>query len=716
MASAPASVLDDPALAGFRGAIRPVPATWLYRVALVLVAVLMLLLPLLYLAVIAALGWAMYWHATTNAGILGGHGSKGAMIIFGAPFFIGGLAVFFLLKPLLARRPAAAALRVLEPAEEPLLFAFVDRVCAAVHAPRPGHIVVTCAVNASASLRRGLLSLFSNDLVLTIGLPLVACQSLPQFTGVLAHEFGHLSQNVGMRAVYVIRRVNHWFARVVYERDQWDLRVERWTQAARKINLFLSGFVYAVQGMIWLGRRVLWALMWIGQVMSNVLLREMEFDADRHALRLVGEEAFGSALREVAVISVANDGAMHDLGGAWRGRRLADDLPSLVRANIAQLEPEVQLKIVEHGLTENTTMYASHPAIRDRIAGLQREAEPPMFTGEGPATRLFRDFTALAREVTLAEYRRQLADEVGPANLVPTAQIVGEVERRMTGARAAQRVYGDLPGWLVLDVGESQEQAADGPLRDQLRAAREVIDVEMPAVIKAVPELVDCETRLAEMITLRLYRDAKITIDFASFGLAADSQAAVDEVYHERLQRRAQLQAVCRPAVAATLRRIDAAGRALGEADEQAEHERLAGCLRALITVRPIVEAVRAHLMGYGNVDKEVREQPGLMPALTRALAHQRARLHELREALSVHAYPYPHARGAATLAHYALPELPPIDALSAILGESGACLAQLDNLGHRVMVELASLTERAEQVMGPAGADAPAGADVTGE
>jgi len=355
----PASVLDDPALAGFRGAIRPVPATWLYRVALVLVAVLMLLLPLLYLAVIAALGWTMYWHATANAGMLGGRASKGAMLIFSTPFVIGGLAVFFLLKPLLARRPPATAPRVLDPAEEPLLFAFVEKVCAAVHAPRPGRIAVTCAVNASASLRRGLLSLFADDLVLTIGLPLVACQSLPQFTGVLAHEFGHLSQSVGMRAVYVIRRVNHWFARVVYERDQWDVRVERWTQAARKVHLLLAGLGYAVKGMIWLGRRVLWALMWIGQVMSNVLLREMEFDADRHALRLVGEEAFGSALREVAVISVANDGAMHDLGGAWRGRRLADDLPSLVRANIAQLEPEVQRKIVEHGLTENTTMYAA---------------------------------------------------------------------------------------------------------------------------------------------------------------------------------------------------------------------------------------------------------------------------------------------------------------------------------------------------------------------
>jgi len=498
----------------------------------------------------------------------------------------------------------------------------------------------------------------------------------------------------------VIRRVNHWLARVVFERDAWDLRVERWIAAGSKVNLLFSWLGYAVKGMIWLGRRVLWALMWVGHVMSSVLLREMEFDADRHALRLVGEEAFGSALREVAVISVANDGAMHDLGGAWRSRRLPDDLPALVRANIAQLDPEVQREIVDHGLTENTTMYASHPAIRDRLAVL-RQKEPPMFTGEGAATRLFRDFTALAREVTLAEYRQLLTDEIGPANLVSTEQLVHEVERKMTGARAARRVYGEVVGWLILDVGVltgMQGMVADVPLRDQLRAAREVIDAELPWVVKALPKLVAVETQLAEMITLRLYRDAQIKIDFASFGLAADTQAAFDDVYHRRLQSRAHLLGVCRSAVAATLQRISAAGRALGEAAEQAEHARLEGCLRALIAVRPVLEALRAHHAAYAEIDPSVREHPGLIPALARALAHHRVRLQQLRSELAGHAYPYPHARTAATLADYALPELPPADSLAAILEASAACIAQLDNLGHRVLAELASLTERAER------------------
>jgi hypothetical protein len=67
--------------------------------------------------------------------------------------------------------------------------------------------------------------MFGNDLVLTIGMPLVAGMSLRQFAGVLAHEFGHFSQGAGMRLSFIIRSINLWFMRVVYERDDWDERL-----------------------------------------------------------------------------------------------------------------------------------------------------------------------------------------------------------------------------------------------------------------------------------------------------------------------------------------------------------------------------------------------------------------------------------------------------------------------------------------------------------
>ena len=67
-------------------------------------------------------------------------------------------------------------------------------------------------------------SLFGNDLVLAIGLPLVAGLDLGNSCGVLTHEYGHFSRGAAMRAGYLIRQINAWFFRAVYERDGWDPR------------------------------------------------------------------------------------------------------------------------------------------------------------------------------------------------------------------------------------------------------------------------------------------------------------------------------------------------------------------------------------------------------------------------------------------------------------------------------------------------------------
>ncbi len=131
-----------------------------------------------------------------------------------------------MLKPLFARPGKREKARVLDPEIEPLLFAFVDGVCTSVGAPRPNRIEVDCQVNASAHRDAGPLAVFSNELVLTIGLPLAAGLNMKQFAGVLAHEFGHFSQGAGMRLSFLIRAISFWFARVVYQRDRWDLSLD----------------------------------------------------------------------------------------------------------------------------------------------------------------------------------------------------------------------------------------------------------------------------------------------------------------------------------------------------------------------------------------------------------------------------------------------------------------------------------------------------------
>src|SRR5262249_20238258 len=148
--------------------------------------------------------------------------AKAALLLYLGPIVVGGMVIAFLLKPLFARPAKGQECRALDPEKEPLLFAFVDGVCATVGAPRPVRIEVDCDVKAGARIGGGPFNVLHRDLVLTIGLPLAAGLTLRQFAGVLAHEFGHFSQGAGMRLSYLIRWINMWFARVVYERDSWD--------------------------------------------------------------------------------------------------------------------------------------------------------------------------------------------------------------------------------------------------------------------------------------------------------------------------------------------------------------------------------------------------------------------------------------------------------------------------------------------------------------
>src|SRR6185369_5361418 len=103
---------------------------------------------------------------------------------------------------------------------------FIARIADLVGSPMPKRVDLVCELNAAAGFRRGIWSFLGNDLVLTLGLPMVAGLSLREMAGVIAHEFGHFTQGFGMRSSYLIRHINAWFARLVYQRDGWDLWLE----------------------------------------------------------------------------------------------------------------------------------------------------------------------------------------------------------------------------------------------------------------------------------------------------------------------------------------------------------------------------------------------------------------------------------------------------------------------------------------------------------
>lgn len=389
----------------------------------------MLILPCIYAALIASVCWGVYYFAVNDfMAIWGwslGH-TKYALAIkvicSVTPLLAGGTIALFMVKPFFARRARQMQPLALDPQMEPRVYSCVNEICRLLAAPAPTRIQLDCAVNASAHFEGGWSGLFRNKLILTLGLPLVAGLSERELAGVIAHEFGHFRQGVGMRLSYVIRRVNGWFARVIYERDGWDETIESWAETE---ELWVNLMANCVRFGVWLSRRVLWVLMIVGHSICALLLRQMEYDADAAEITLAGSEAFESTTLKLAILGAEMSDVHREMRRTWdRQYQLPDNLPVLLAHRLARTSEERREKIRNGVGLEKTRVLDTHPSPADRVRAARRMAQPGFEISDAPATELFDNFDGLSRLVTLVHYEDDLNVPTSEEFLIPVQQLI----------------------------------------------------------------------------------------------------------------------------------------------------------------------------------------------------------------------------------------------------------------------------------------------------
>jgi len=407
------SVLD-----AFQGAIHRPRLSVSYHLALGLVAVTMVVLPVLYVALIGLAGYGLFYFVTHDYGKIWNSGfGIGSVVCAWSPLLTGSMVVLFLVKPLFARRGRRMQPYVLNPADEPLLDGFIQRVCAQVGAPAPRVIQLDCSLNASAGFRRGLGGLFRRDLVLTLGMPLVAGLNMGEFAGVVAHEFGHFRQGAGMRLGYIIGMVNGWFARVVFERDAWDAHLRAWSRAGPWWIRIVVGCARLGVG---LSRWILRQLMTSGLAVSGFLMREREHDADRYAVELAGSEAVESFLCKLKLLSHVSASVYRHMRHMWhRTAQLPDNLPLYLQAHASRLSPEATEQVLAALSRQKTGPLDTHPATMERVRRAREANVAGIFALQDPARELFENFENFAHFVTLAHYQDDLKVPAKPGSLVP---------------------------------------------------------------------------------------------------------------------------------------------------------------------------------------------------------------------------------------------------------------------------------------------------------
>ncbi len=493
---------------GIRAPWKKIRRTPAYTLGLVLAALVMILVPIVYLAIVAAVGWGVYLHTVNDWSIITASHLRGRaaiipIAIYIAPIVAGGILVLILLKPILIPVRSRFESIPLEPFEEPTVYAFVELVCRLIGAPVPRRIDLDGSVNASASFRGGLLSIFRRgDLVLTIGTPLVAGMSLNQFAGVLAHEFGHFSQGAGMRASYLSATLGNWLIRASCYRDAWEEGLHA-AAASGNGNAFLKLIAILVSIGSWISRIVIRILLWIAAVISSYMSRRMEFDADRHEVRFCGSREFETAFRRIVELQHAFGGAMTDVADYWKRDQLPDDMSALVAARARRPTPEVRA-LIDKEINDSTTgLFAWHPSTASRVRAARKLDEQGIYHLDLPATALFRDFASASKKASYALFKGMVGGRVFTTTFVPVGSLVAQTARHEDRIAGMAGYLGiEPPTWRPFFLPITTIEPSEDPRKslERLKAARARIAELAPAArtqtdayTRADQTLVKCE-------------------------------------------------------------------------------------------------------------------------------------------------------------------------------------------------------------------------------
>jgi Zn-dependent protease with chaperone function len=322
---------------------------------------------------------------------------------------VSGLLCLFLVKGFFKWRRAdpAQQLEVTEK-DQPVLFAFIRRLCQDTRAPLPHRVYLTPVVNAAVFYHESLLSLFlPTPKNLVIGLGLVNQLNLSEFKAVLAHEFGHFSQNSMKLGSYVYTS-NRVIADLVFGRDWLDDVVA----ALRGVDIRIAIFAWAFTGVLWALRKTLQGLFRVINFANSALSRQMEFNADLVAVSVTGSDALVHGLARLDFATDALGQAWSDLTAAADHQLYTRDLfyhqtrateflralrkdPRLGEPPALPEDPRQVVQVFQPEDTSVPKMWATHPSNHDREMNAKRhyvrspidERSPWILFQEAPAVR-----------------------------------------------------------------------------------------------------------------------------------------------------------------------------------------------------------------------------------------------------------------------------------------------------------------------------------------
>ena len=301
--------------------------------------------------------------------------------------------LFVLIRNLFYRRKLVKGFEVeIFPDEHPDLFEFLECICEETGAPMPDRVLINHEVNAAAGCEVSVVSLIRKpELTLILGLGLINAINMTEFKALLAHEFGHFSQQHMRSGPYV---------RLAFQ-VIWNILTGTNLIGEHRLMTFM--FIFLVK-------------------LKLALSREMEFHADLIAVEVAGSDAVCQLLYKSVWADACFRRMIADLEDAEKEGLYSDDVflhhhqaANYIRQRSldAQLgeppvlpdHPDRTFQLFVEDEDEHAKMWSDHPSNYERELNAKADYVRSEFDEASP-WQLFRDPLELRRRVSKQFYRQ----------------------------------------------------------------------------------------------------------------------------------------------------------------------------------------------------------------------------------------------------------------------------------------------------------------------
>ena len=516
--------------------------------------------------------------------------------------------------------------------------------------------------------------------------------SVRQFGGVLAHEFGHFSQGAGMRLTFIVRSVNAWFARVVYERDTWD---DRLRSSAQRSDFRFGIILHLARAMVWVTRRILWLLMNVGHAVSCFMMRQMEFDADRFESQVVGSETFAETTRHFQLLNAAWQQTIAQQIEAYATNRLVNDLPRLS----AMAAKRLATKTVQANRavlpTAKTGWFDTHPSDHDRIQAGKALGAVGMLHGDGDATKLFRDFRATAQAFTKHYYEEECRIDLKDVTLHSLEEMSTEALAAAEEDELVEKWFGSVLNIHTLAfVRLNRAQLASACSPAAAAAALAAAEPFVQALLKADRQSVDASNALHLL-------NAGFVVNPKDFGLKKGTREEAEAAERRADSQVAQARTKLAEPVSVTSALFGDAVHAAQANDITAREQlnlladlisRFPNIADSLLRLHKRISALELLLLNAQNAPNS-----SLWSEVAEKLATSiDADTAAILSAFSGCEYPFRHARGNVLLSDFLCDWQEANEQIGAIFDRGRCVLRRSLTLHYRVLARLACLVEHA--------------------